>query len=149
MIDSLDTGLTLHGTWWWLLFWPPVLWFVRHTYQQTRPPISTAALLWLQLLRSLAFSMLLALLIAPILSYVLKQVEYPLVVTLIDNSQSMTIREAGTSRRQAVADSMSGGLGLALQRSVVGIFSDHPVRSTWSNVLGTHIRAGDQHRISP
>ncbi len=137
MIDSLDTGLTLHGTWWWLLFWPPVLWFVRHTYQQTRPPISTAALLWLQLLRSLAFSMLLALLIAPILIYVLKQAEYPLVVTLIDNSQSMTIREAGTSRRQAVADSMSGGLGLALQRSVVGIFSDHPVRSTWSNVLGT------------
>ncbi|MBT4612643.1 MAG: hypothetical protein HOC05_21540, partial [Gemmatimonadetes bacterium] len=97
MIDLLNTGLDLNGIWWWLFLWPPSLWFVRRVYRETRPPITARARLALQLLRSLTLSLLLLLLATPMLSYIVQQARYPGVVTLIDNSQSMSIREGGSS----------------------------------------------------
>ena len=131
MIDLLNTGLDLNGIWWWLFLWPPSLWFVRRVYRETRPPITARARLALQLLRSLTLSLLLLLLATPMLSYIVQQARYPGVVTLIDNSQSMSIREGGSSRWSTVVDSMSSDLGETLQRSIVGTFAEQPHLSRW------------------
>lgn len=104
---------------------------MRRVYRETRPPITARASLGLQLLRSLTLSLLLLLLVAPTLSYIAQQARYPGVVTLIDNSQSMSIREGGSSRWSTVVDSMSSDLGEILQRSIVGTFAEQPHIAPW------------------
>lgn len=148
MIGAADTGFLLQGLWWWLLVWPPVIWFVRRTYQITRPPIPGTGLLALQLLRSASITLLLLLLITPILQFVQRHARYPIVVTLIDDSRSMLVREDGVVRWQVVADSLAGGLGEALQRSVVGRFTDLAAASGDWESQGTQPPSGQTTDIS-
>ncbi len=137
LIDPSDTGFTLNGIWWWLVLWPPSLWFVRRVYQTTRPPITPRATLGLQILRSATYSLILALLTLPILTYVLQQARYPVVVTLIDNSQSMLIQEEGRSRWSTVTDTLASGLEETLQRSKAGLFAARAQAVGWRQVVST------------
>jgi hypothetical protein len=132
LIDSPGAGLVSHGVWSWLLLWPVALWFVHRTYQLTRPAISPSGLLTLKILRATTISLIVALLIEPILVYIQQHARYPTVVTLLDDSQSMAVREEGRTRWQVVADTLASGLDQVLSHTIVGRFSESARIGEWA-----------------
>jgi len=64
---------------------------------------------WLLAVRILAFALLLALLMEPILAVRVKTRRRPLVAVLVDNSESMRVVDGGRSRRDVVRDILSDG----------------------------------------
>lgn len=133
-MTSQDPGTLLQGVLWWILLWPPTLWFIRHTYRATRPPVSAAQTRALQVLRASSLSLLVFLLMAPVLRYVQQYARFPAVVTLIDHSQSMAVREDGRSRHEVVVEALDAGLLELLGRGIVGSFAGSATRSAWDEV---------------
>ena len=71
-------------------------------YRFTLPPLPTGRKVFLSLLRGLSLSLLLFLLFEPILRIIHRDEQPPIVAVLIDDSQSMTIRDRTGMRADAV-----------------------------------------------
>jgi hypothetical protein len=88
-------------------------------YRYTLPPLPSRLRAFLSLLRGLALALLLLVLFEPILRFIDHHVQEPVVATMIDASQSMTIRDAGGDRAQRTRNALQqhvftnfpGGIG--------------------------------------
>lgn len=77
-------------------------------YRFTLPPLPTGRKILLSLLRAVSLSLLLLLLFEPILRIVHRDEQPPVVAVLIDDSQSMTIRDRSGIRGETVRKWLSG-----------------------------------------
>jgi len=75
-------------------------------YRYTLPPLPPRLRTLLSLLRGFALALLLLVLFEPVLRFIDRHMQEPVVAALIDASQSMTIRDSGGDRAQRTSDAL-------------------------------------------
>ncbi|MBK9246578.1 MAG: VWA domain-containing protein [Ignavibacteria bacterium] len=97
-----------------------------YSYYTTIPPISTGKKSFLITLRTLALSLLIIALFEPILSLVRSSIDEPQLAVLLDNSQSMTIRDIKGNRLEGFKNALTSSNVLSLNDAAhVAKFQDN------------------------
>ncbi len=103
-----STSLGLQSSWWVavlliVLSFGFSFWY----YRQTNPPLRSTTRLLLSVLRGLGLSLLLFVLLEPVLSIMRSSSEAAQVAILLDNSASMSTRDAGGDRMERYREALS------------------------------------------
>lgn len=97
--------LLINGNWFYLILFILISGGIAlFSYYRTVPPISNTKRNFLILLRTLAIALLLFALFKPILSKVNSKILEPKLAILIDNSKSMTVKDASINRSEQLED---------------------------------------------
>ena len=97
-------------------------------YRTTVPPIPRRLRITLTILRSLALFLLFLVIGEPLLSFITRTSENPTVMVLIDNSQSMGIRDGGGNRKEIVRRVLARQTAVGLGSSAFARSARHDVR---------------------
>ncbi len=113
-MNSYSLGIS--GSWFFVaLTILSALGLALYSYRTTIPPISSGKKAFLISLRTLALALLIIALFEPILSLVRASIDEPHVAVLLDNSQSMTIKDITGSRRDAFNTALTTSNVLSLK----------------------------------
>ncbi|MES2765887.1 MAG: vWA domain-containing protein [Bacteroidota bacterium] len=123
-MNSYSLGLA--GSWWLVvLIILAAAAFAFYSYRVTVPPVSSGRRSLLLFLRTLAISLLLFVLFEPVLNIVRSTEEPPHLAVLLDNSLSMSFKDAQSDRRESFKSSLNSAKPFDIDESATTLlFSD-------------------------
>lgn len=136
MMEWLDFGIQLHGSWLYVLLVPAAIAFALGVYRHTQPRATRRLRIILPALRSVSIVLLLLLLAEPVLTLLLKRTVPPTIITLLDTSTSMAVGDT-VSRLQQARRIIDGAefKGLkSVSMMETWIFADAPSRADFDTL---------------